>query len=93
MYLNSVLNLENPYKINVWPNPGSGVLHFDIKGLSLAGENDLYFYDPIGREVWHKTVEGNFFSIRQHNLSEGLYYSVLNDRKGRKIGNGTIHFN
>jgi hypothetical protein len=76
----SVASLQND-KINVFPNPTSGLIH--VKGLKNAGK--ISIVDLSGKVILEKQVPGNDMpSVDLTTLNPGIYFVVLHQNTGIK---------
>lgn len=66
-------------KIDVYPNPTSGIVHLNIQ--NDVNMNSIYIYDQIGKFV----LQTNQKSIDLSKLSSGVYYLKIHTDRGTGI--------
>ena len=67
--------------INVYPNPFSEQVTFDLEGIE---ENDiqLFVYNNLGQLVRQENLKDSNFTFNRNSLNGGLYYYELKTPKG-----------
>ncbi|HXB11414.1 MAG TPA: T9SS type A sorting domain-containing protein [Bacteroidia bacterium] len=83
----AVNNIDAPSaSINVYPNPTSGVVNFNISPSagSVAGYN-IEVYDITGKKVNTYKVTNNLTTINTDAYSSGLYFYQLYDQSGAQL--------
>ncbi|MEM7102702.1 MAG: T9SS type A sorting domain-containing protein [Bacteroidota bacterium] len=74
----SVTSIETPYNYlgtEVFPNPASSVIHFQM--TESQNLTELLIMDRIGRVIVTKTFSGSEFAMDCSKLSPGLYFFEL----------------
>ena len=74
--ITGLIDLKNPTKINLYPNPTNQLIHVDLKGM----DRDLKFilYDLHGRALIQiDSDHRNKFTIDLSGLPEGIYMLTI----------------
>jgi hypothetical protein len=72
---------ENPYQVNVFPNPFTEQTNIQVEG-NVSGELNLIISDLNGRTVENLTTENQNFILERKNLNQGIYFfRILNKNK------------
>jgi len=66
--------------INVYPNPFSEQVTFDLKGI-IENEIQLFIYNNLGQLVRQENYKESNFTFARNNLNGGLYYYELKTQK------------
>lgn len=66
----------------VYPNPSSGIIHFDLNGASEAGHYHLIISDLTGSAVREQTISGSYNTVNLQGLPAGLYMYTIRDQYG-----------
>ena len=67
--------------INVYPNPFSEQVTFDLEGIE-ENEIQLFVYNNLGQLVRQENLKDSQFTFNRNNLNGGLYYYELKTPKG-----------
>jgi hypothetical protein len=68
--------------VNVWPNPGNGVINIDFENDSEFDNGDIKIFNQLGREVYRKSIRSKEMIINISGVcSRGLYFLQLRDKQ------------
>jgi len=77
-------NTNNPDRINIFPNPTSGIINISYYSDNSKSIN-LKFFDLTGREMKKQFIEAlpglNNFTVNIENFTSGIYFLKLTDEK------------
>jgi hypothetical protein len=76
----SIEHIENIHTFNIFPNPTSDFINFDIK-QDLQSAYELKILNSMGQVVLNKSVSENKQNIQ--NLNTGIYLVILTEQTGK----------
>lgn len=69
--------IEN-FKINVYPNPSSGIVNISVEEKNSSAYIKLFLYDKLGKKVLEKNLTyANLQSIDLSMLKQGTYLLIV----------------
>ena len=81
--INSVIENNFEYDVNLYPNPNSGQFYIDLG--NQYNDVDIEIFDALGKRVYHSKDSGNDLKVN-FNGSKGNYIlSISSDDKKAKI--------
>lgn len=69
--------------VNVFPNPATTVVNFNISGTDLATQADIY--DITGQKIHSYQFKNSLSSVNTSGYSTGLYFYKLYDKSGTEL--------
>lgn len=63
---------QNSIRLNVYPNPSSGIVHIDA-GAGITPGSQLYVYNNLGTLILRKEAEREKLTLHIHDLPAGIY--------------------
>ncbi|MDR0605516.1 MAG: T9SS type A sorting domain-containing protein, partial [Bacteroidales bacterium] len=76
----SVVSFENHTTLSIFPNPGSSVINFDLKGISQTANLEISTVD--GRILGKYTLQEGINPVEIEHLQKGVYfYKVYTEKK------------
>jgi hypothetical protein len=65
---------ENPFTVNIYPNPTTNIVNIEISGID-EGFANIEIFNTMGNLIRKETIESNgIFSLNVSNLTQGIYY-------------------
>ncbi len=80
--INQLLSAES--HVDVFPNPASNSVNFNITGLNNTATT-LSIFDITGKKINSVAVHNNLTTINTQVYNNGLYFYQLNDNEGNLI--------
>jgi uncharacterized protein (TIGR02145 family) len=77
-------DLNNNIEFNIYPNPTSGIINFNIEGLE-SQSLDLIIYNSFGQTIVFNQIQNG--KIDMNSYCDGLYFYCLKSR-GKVIAKG-----
>lgn len=82
---NSIINFDNEAQIQVYPNPATHVIHFEIDEQILTGNLEIYSIE--GKRIGIHNLQGGINTVHVGHLQNGFYfYKIFVD--GVVLGTG-----
>jgi len=77
--LNSILTYTDAVEINVYPNPTSSIIHFEVKEFDQASRLEIYSIE--GKKVGSNTLQNGINTINVEHLQQGIYiYKIFSEQ-------------
>jgi len=81
----SILSFDNKTEIQVYPNPSSNIIHFEISEQIQTGNLEIYSLE--GKKIGSYNLQGGINTIHVEHLQNGIYfYKIFRD--GTMLGTG-----
>ena len=71
-------NINNTFEVNVFPNPASTSVTFQLNGFDEI--KTLVIYDPLGKEIWRKETDENQIELSVEGFAVGIYFYNIEQR-------------
>jgi hypothetical protein len=75
---------ESEFDVKVYPNPSSGDFIFETENSSIE-KISVSVYDMVGKLIHSEIIFDSQFTIRNPQLSPGVYAATITDGKNKKV--------
>ena len=86
--------IEAPsYTLNVYPNPTTGIINYQLDGLPTNSQGSLHIYDRTGHTIFSQEINGSTDTLGQIDLTRfnnGLYVIMIVSERGKVTRNFII---
>ncbi len=83
----STINISNPARINIYPNPNNG--SFTIQSSAVSGQSSVVIYNVLGQNIYNATLDAGKTQIN-FTQTPGVYFYRILSLDGKALSEGKL---